>query len=702
MLILKKITLKNFISHSNTVIEFKEGQKLLIDGKSGSGKSSIVEALVWCWYGKGRSDNRGLIKGGKPSAKVIVESFDNESGYSFKVERSITKSNKHAINISESSDGGKFIPVKATGVKGVQEYLEKTILKSSYLLFINSIVYLQENVETFVRQTAAKRKDIILEIINSDNYDDYLKRSKTAIQEIKLSLGIAESKIEEKEKQIKDDEAKSANLDIYKGKKVEIVKELAEVRLELEKVQEENDLISEKLSYIKGKEEAVIDIINRISAHDLKLKEINDKIIALQTVDIEALKNDVAEKRKVEESIKLELSKKTNAVTWQEKMNEVTRLLPIEHDYDSDIKVINTKMINVFGEKIPECHKCGAKYLEFENSKNKRIKELEEDLSILSVKKKEYNDKREAYKNGAEAIGFRPEYSQDKINTYDNVKKGLEESERKLNELAGSVEVIKQLELDIGSVNKEKEELNIKKETTSKEIEGKSLLEEQNTAIRLKRSNLIGKEQTLIGQNTENESSLAIAEDAYNNISKNKKDIEELKSGLTTIKNDSKSLEAIKDAFSPNGIKAIVIDYVIPQLEDKINDVLGKLSDFRVRLETQKSGATEGTLLEGLFITVINDVGEEFQFDSFSGGEKVKISLSINEALASASNINFRIFDESVVALDNESTEQFLDAMNGIQKRVNQIACISHMQEIKDSFNEKIIIEKKNGNSSIR
>ena len=70
MILLKKITLFDFLSHSDTEIDFEPDQNVLIDGKSGSGKSSIVEGLIWALYGKGRSDNKSLIKKGKRPSKT--------------------------------------------------------------------------------------------------------------------------------------------------------------------------------------------------------------------------------------------------------------------------------------------------------------------------------------------------------------------------------------------------------------------------------------------------------------------------------------------------------------------------------------------------------------------------------------------------------------------------------------------------------
>jgi DNA repair exonuclease SbcCD ATPase subunit len=140
---------------------------------------------------------------------------------------------------------------------------------------------------------------------------------------------------------------------------------------------------------------------------------------------------------------------------------------------------------------------------------------------------------------------------------------------------------------------------------------------------------------------------------------------------------------------------------LIPKLEDTINETLSKLSDFRIRFETQKSGSGKDTVLEGLFISVINSEGDELNIENMSGGESVKISSAIFEGLASISNCSFRIMDETVVGLDEETIQSFAEVMLQLQKNVSQLICISHLTEINDLFEEKLEVIKTNGNSKI-
>jgi exonuclease SbcC len=153
---------------------------------------------------------------------------------------------------------------------------------------------------------------------------------------------------------------------------------------------------------------------------------------------------------------------------------------------------------------------------------------------------------------------------------------------------------------------------------------------------------------------------------------------------------------------SKGGIETMVIDYLLPKLEDKINDILSKLSEFRVRLDTQKKSADGESIIEGLFITILNTSNEELPFEAYSGGEKLKISVAISEALATLQKVGFRLFDETFIGLDENSTESFAEVLDGLQKNFGQVLCISHLIQIKELFDKKIILTKNNNTSYVR
>lgn len=703
MIILREIKLNNFLSHSDTKIQFEPDRHLLIDGKSGSGKSAIVEGLIWAFYGQGRSDNRALIKKGKAKATVTITLSDDVDPHpKYKIERIITDKGKHDLNVYQALPAQEFTPIKTTGLKDTQEYLEKKILKSSYVLFINSIVYPQDNPENFVKQTAGRRKDIILEIINAAGYDEYLKKAKKELTEIKKNQEVSEALINEKENSIGTDKAAADKLEEREEKEKEIETKKNAVESKLRKNVEEQKLSSEKEGAMEGKKEKIIELEENIPAVDLKIFENKKRIDELELFDVKQITEGVEElneNRKLlagYEKIEKEIAK------WNEDYLVLIKTKPVDLDYQDTIDEINRQMIEIMKEPALICPKCGLKHPKFEEIKQKRVKVLEDQLNIAKSGFEEFGKLSEEYEKKLKTLGEVPTIDDARVRDIEQKIKTLEPFEKQAMELNGKDLLIKELK---GANETLEKELEVQRE------EKKKITGEINVyfyAINSKKADLVQEETDLLMEKSTlhmeynaNLEDLTISRVAAKRIEENKEDLTKLRKELEELLEKSISLELIKEAFGPNGIKAIVIDYVIPQLEDKINSILGQLSDFTIRLETQKSGLSKDILIEGLFITILNENGEEFDFDNYSGGERLKIIVAISEALSEIQKIGFRILDELFIGLDEESTEKFVDVMVILQSRFSQLFCISHLQNIKNMFDNKLLVTKVNGDSRV-
>lgn len=702
MILLKEIQLNSFLSHSKTKIEFRPDQHLLIDGKSGSGKSSIVEGLIWALYGRGRSDNRALIKRGSAKATVTILLTDDEDNKEYKIERSITEKNKHELKVSEKEEGKKFTPIKTKGTRETQDYLEKEILHSSYILFINSIVYPQENVENFVKQNASKRKDIILEIIKASDYDAYLKKAKDELQKIKTTKEVLLSKIEGEQEDIANNEKVASKLKEYEQKEEELKKEIDTLKAEYKKHTDRQQEIEGKKSDIKVTQGKLEIKLEEHTAKGRRLEELNKKIIELSKVDMEDLKAKVELLDTNKKALEQYNAAKDKMMSWSEKYTKILNDKPAEHDYEPQITEINQNLIKMINETAPQCPKCGYIDTDWAETHQEGVKRQEELLRSTQDKLEAHKKLEEKYKKDVEGLGSQPmvTLSNEDYAKVANEVERLEESERELIRAQTSEKEKDDAAAEIGVVNAERINIAEEIETMEKEIAGKDFSEEERT-LKEKIIKINGKIDELLIVHSNNKELLGVARHASKKVIESKEKLKEHKTNLTLAETSIEAIELVKEAFGPNGVKAIVIDYVIPQLEDKINNILSQLSNFRVRLETQKSGLGKDTVLEGLFIDIINDQGEVLDFSSYSGGEKLKIIVSISEALSEIQKIGFRILDELFIGLDEESVDSFIQIMVTLQERFSQLICISHLRGIKETFEEKILITKTNGNSII-
>jgi exonuclease SbcC len=696
MIILQKIKLNNFLSHTQTEIDFKSEQKVLLDGKSGSGKSSLVEAILWCLYGRGRSDNRSLIKRGAKKASVVVVLQDEEKKYV--IERSIDSKSKHEITVTEND-----IPIKVKGTRETQEYIERKILHASYILFTNSIVYPQENFDNFVNQTAGKRKDILLEIINAADYDEYLEKTKKELQKIKTKQEVVLSKIEGKRDNIKNNQNIANDLDKYEKEEEHLKHEIENLKKQYTEMTTKEKQVAENLIIIKNQEEKKETKARELRGKVIRNDELNKKIIELSNINIEIIKKELNDLNEIKIKIKEYDDAKEKLMIWNNQLAIVLGQAPTKYDYQTEISVVNKQLIDLLNDTTDKCPKCGYIDLGREQKRKDTINTLEGRIKALQVKIEVYTKDWEEYNTKLTDLGTQPELPmpqeqylelKEKINNLDELNKKLINAE---NFETQKAELMTELELN----KADQKDLNDEIKKIEAEIIKKDSLYQEERQLKDDIIKINGKIDELMIFYTGNNQLLGIAKHAAKQIEQCKIELETLQKDLDKDGELLESLELLKDAFGPNGLKAIVVDYILPQLEDKINNILGKLSDFRVRLETQKDGIGEDVIIEGLFITIINDVGEELDFANFSGGEKVKISVAINEALAEVSKVGFRILDETIVALDSDSVQNFIIAMDEILLKVKQVICISHIPEIKNMFDEKIIVTKVNGDSKI-
>ena len=702
MLLLKELKLNNFLSHEDTQITFKENEKLLLDGKSGSGKSSITEAILWVLYGEGRSENRSLIRRGAKMATTSLKLTDGKRE-TF-ITRSVSSTGKNTLAITQNTGSkGQFLPIERTGLKDTQDWIEKEFLKASYELFTNSVAYPQENENSFVKANASRRKDLLLEIVRAGNFDELYDKTRAAINANELESTSALSKIESLETTIKNSEEIANKYDFYK-KEVEDASLKIEGLVIIEKdLEKKINSVTDIMRQIEDKIMTRQALFSNLSSIQNQLGEDAREIEAHEKIDITSAKKDVEQLEVLSTEIE-EIEKEliTNAQA-QQYINKHLSNKPNVFDYNSDIETINKRLIPL----IKDTNKCPA------GDKCPFIIPIKGQIDFLTEQitektEKEAREKLALEKWEKEYVALVP--VKDTTDLYNKLG-GLKDKARILSISKEIVTRCEAFEATYENIKNRRIKLtnDLKEASGQIEVVDKTIAELKETLVKID-SNQINTELSRIRislqQAQQNKdmaaSGLTLAINAQETIKDASTGLVELRKAVSKSFEDKESLELLKEAFSPRGVKAVIIDYLVPQLEDRINNVLSQMSDFRIRLDTQKATADEEGVKEGLFITVLNDRKEELSFSNYSGGEKVKITIAISEALASLmSQIGFRIMDENIISLDRESTEGFVTVLAKLQEKFPQLLVISHLQEVKDMFEKQIMITKINGISKI-
>lgn len=706
MVSLKKIKLNNFLSHKSTEIDFSDEDKILLDGNSGAGKSSIIDAIVWAIYGVGRSENKSLVF--KGSEKAIVELVLRSGKEYITLKRSVTAKGKHSLSVTfKKGEKGKETASELTGIKELQSWIEKELIGASYLLFVNSVVHTQEGTELFVTQTAAKRKELLLEIVNADDYEKTYNDAKdklsqlsnidTALRTSVLEINNFVSSMEERTsgKEKIDNETRE-----YKTKNIELKKRLNNLEEILDKNKEN----------ISGK----TTISFELKGEMIKLEQQNNEISKAEVAKINTEKHSNIEQKLLEYN--QEEEKLLSSINEQKKLIEIEEENEKKHkeltsnpifsfdssSYDWKIKSISEQISESnTKETCPSGIKCP-----YEMNKQeillKRVTELTEITKERDEKEKQKKELLDEY-NKLPSLGNLHQMRRT-LDSLNNDLSGVRENKMYVLVDKADYETNKKIASTLPLLKKEKELIEISINEIKKKLEDveKKLEEFTSLNVDLTISHLrteIENNNRYIARNETILESISADEETIKKEKERLKQIEEVE--IAENNNKIEKVKLVKEAFGSNGIKSVVIDYMIPKLEKSINDILSKLSEFEVRLDTQTEKSSGDGVKEGLFITIINSQGEELPYESYSGGEKLKITVAISEALASLQKVSFRAFDEMYIGLDSESTESFAMILERLQKDFPQVLCISHLQMIKDLFDKKIKCVKNNGVTTI-
>ena len=178
--------------------------------------------------------------------------------------------------------------------------------------------------------------------------------------------------------------------------------------------------------------------------------------------------------------------------------------------------------------------------------------------------------------------------------------------------------------------------------------------------------------------------------------------LEATTSKLSTYEGSQGIFRELSTIFGREGIQAMLIETVVPRLEEETNSLLGRMTDNRmhVKLETQKERRSgNGEPIETLEINVSDELGSR-SYEMYSGGEAFRINLAIRIALSkvlaqrTGAPLPTLFIDEGFGTQDAASRERVLDAISSIQDDFDKIIVITHLEDLKDMFPVRIEVQK--------
>jgi DNA repair exonuclease SbcCD ATPase subunit len=162
----RKIILKNFMSHNYTEFSLPDRGLVVIAGETGAGKSTLIEAVSFAFSGE--------TLRGAPPWRQGMEGFVEVHTDEVKVSRSVTPKGKQSLFWEGFGDSQKNY---STMTKASEALAKRVGIASS--VWQKCCVFSSTTAETFALATDAKRKEFVEDMLGADKFNVALKMARS-------------------------------------------------------------------------------------------------------------------------------------------------------------------------------------------------------------------------------------------------------------------------------------------------------------------------------------------------------------------------------------------------------------------------------------------------------------------------------------------------------------------------------------------
>jgi exonuclease SbcC len=225
-------------------------------------------------------------------------------------------------------------------------------------------------------------------------------------------------------------------------------------------------------------------------------------------------------------------------------------------------------------------------------------------------------------------------------------------------------------------------------------LEGRDALEDRIAALE---SDLEAAEAAV----SEKQQALGKLDERLEQADRDRESLRDTKEDLEDCLEQRRLYKHLRTAFGKHGIPSLIIEETLPEIEQRANDILDRLTDGRmhVRLNTLKEKKTGGTK-ETLDIIITDEQGVARPYETYSGGESFRVNFALRVALAqllaerSGVRVRTLVIDEGFGTQDEEGIARLVEAIQEIRQDFAKILVITHLPRLKEAFPVRIEVEK--------
>ena len=420
-MIIKKVQLENYRSHSNTTVEFTKGVNLIL-GKNGRGKTSILEAISTVIFNtkdrSGKETGKSYIKFGEKSSKVDIDFIANDGReYNLKTEFFKTKPKKQTLKDMIGSEYDGDIQEKLEELCGIKKGFEET--------YENIVIAKQNEFINIFKAKPKDREEIFNKIFNTqiykEMYDSFLKEAvdkyKEKVKDLDKEITFLKENMEDKEqitnflkeekkveKNLQDNfkniNVVSKNLENeikdYETTEIELNNLIKNIKDEENKIKKYLSLLKENIVEVKQAKKSKI-IVKETEKSYLEYLEIEKKLKDLrENLDnlLDEQKLNIQYQNNIE---KLELSNKNLKVDISSLEENISKNSEKKENLESEISNLKVKEENL-DLKLKKYIDLLDELEKLENFKDKKLEDKLKKTTEIDILKKELVSKNDLFK----------------------------------------------------------------------------------------------------------------------------------------------------------------------------------------------------------------------------------------------------------------------------------------------------------------
>ncbi len=176
-----------------------------------------------------------------------------------------------------------------------------------------------------------------------------------------------------------------------------------------------------------------------------------------------------------------------------------------------------------------------------------------------------------------------------------------------------------------------------------------------------------------------------------------------LRAEKETLNEQIRQYAKLETAFGKDGVPAMLIEQALPELETQANLLLARLSDYSMSVSFNPQRAYKDSKRKDMMETldiVVSDGSGTRDYETYSGGEAFRINFSIRLALSrvlarrAGAKLQTLVIDEGFGNQDAQGRQRLIEAINIVRQDFEKVLIITHLEELKDYFSNRIEVTK--------